>query len=171
MDRDGDHAAITVDVSDTQALLSVRPDLLAALARTVLVREQVQRASLSLALVDNATIHDLNRRYLNHDWPTDVISFLLSDPGDPELSGELVVSAEMAVEAARASSSDPAAELALYVVHGVLHLCGYDDQTEAGIAIMRRREAEILAAAGWSPRDPLAGAPGAKAAGQESSWW
>lgn len=171
MNMDGDKPAITVDVSDTQAHLAIPAGMLAGLAERVLAREGVGRAALSVALVDNTTIQDVNRRFLGHDWPTDVISFVLSDPGEPELSGELVISAEMAAQSARDTGGDPLTELALYLVHGVLHLCGYDDQTEAGVQLMRRREAEILAAEGWIPRDPTTGSPRAEAAGREPLRW
>ncbi len=135
---------IEVEISDTQDHLRVDPDGLTELVRAVLAAEGVRRADVSIALVDDPTIHELNRRHLDHDWPTDVITFRLSDPGDPGLSAELVLSAEMARTTALASGADPQDELALYAVHGLLHLCGYDDQTPAQAETMRRREAEAL---------------------------
>jgi probable rRNA maturation factor len=137
-----------VEVVDHQSHLRVDPNALAGLARAVLAGEGIQDASVSIVLVDDATIHDLNRRHLGHDWPTDVITFGLSESGESPLAGELVVSAEMAATTAREAGADPWPELALYVVHGLLHLCGYDDRTEADASRMRRREAEVLAAAG-----------------------
>lgn len=137
-----------MEVSDTQSCLPVDRQALVRLANLVLQREQVARASISIVLVDDATIHGINRRHLGHDWPTDVITFPLSDPGDSELSGELVLSTEMAAATSREAGVDPQAELALYLVHGLLHLCGYDDQNDADSNLMRRREAEILAQAG-----------------------
>src|SRR5207245_8564741 len=98
----------------------------------------------------------LNRRDLDHDCPTDVISFGLSEPGDPVLFGELIVSAETAATTARQAGVDPWHELALYLVHGVLHLCGYDDSSPDARAAMRRREGEILARAGCANTFPMA---------------
>ena len=123
---------------------------------------------MSIAVVDDAAIREVNRRHLDHDGPTDVIRFPFSGPGDPELSGELVISAEMAAAVAARCGLDPGAEFALYLVHGLLHLCGYDDSTDAERARMRRREDEILAALGVSPppRDPGdAEGPSARAGG------
>jgi probable rRNA maturation factor len=74
-----------------------------------------------------------------------VISFPLSNPGDPALTGELVVSAEMALTTATEIGVEPSHELALYIVHGLLHLCGYDDSHEPAAGRMRRREEEVLA--------------------------
>ncbi|MBX6312502.1 MAG: rRNA maturation RNase YbeY [Isosphaeraceae bacterium] len=146
MNRDPN--SINVEFSDTQSHLSADHTALADLARRVLRAEGIERATISIALVDDATIREANRRHLDHDWPTDVISFPLSEPGDPVLEGELILSAEMAATTARQAGTDPRAELALYLVHGLLHLCGYDDETVAEAAVMRRREAELLAEAG-----------------------
>jgi probable rRNA maturation factor len=141
-----DDSWIDIEISDTQAHLRVDRRALAAVVRETLAMQDVSSASISLALVDDATIHDLNRRHLDHDWPTDVITFPLSAPGDPTLAAELVVSTETALRAARASGGSPSAELSLYVVHGLLHLCGHDDHSSEGVAAMRRREAEVLSA-------------------------
>ncbi|MHB1555897.1 MAG: rRNA maturation RNase YbeY [Isosphaeraceae bacterium] len=150
MGRGTEVEAIEVEISDTQAHLRVVPEELAALARSVLLAEGRRRASISIALVDQAAIHTINREHLGHDWPTDVISFDLSEPGDVALTGELVVSAEMAATTAGDLGVEPGDELALYVVHGLLHLCGHEDVNELGTAAMRRREDELLRAVGRS---------------------
>src|SRR5436853_4541152 len=92
------------------------------LVRAVLDGEGVADAEISLAFVDNTTIHQLNKRYLNHDEPTDVLSFPLSElSGQRKLAGEIVIGAEVAHEQAAQRSHDVQAELALYVIHGILH--------------------------------------------------
>lgn len=148
---------VEVEVSDTQGHLEVDPRAVTLLVRRVLAGEGIDRASLSIALVDDATIHAVNRRHLGHDWPTDVISFLFSEPGEPLLAGELVVSAERALSVARRVGTEPWAELALYLVHGLLHLCGYDDLAAPDVDAMRRREGEILARLGLTNTFPLVG--------------
>ena len=139
---------VVAEVNDLQNHIPVNTDALAGLACEVLRREGVMAATISLVLVDDAAIHTINRRQLQHDWPTDVITFALSGPDDEELAGELVVSAEMAATTARVTGGDPFTELILYVVHGLLHLCGYDDRTPEEVIAMRRREGEVLLAAG-----------------------
>jgi probable rRNA maturation factor len=136
---------IEVEISDTQDHLRVDREELAGLVRHVLVQEGHAHGSISIALVDQATIHALNRTHLGHDWPTDVLSFPLSNGDDRVLTGELVVSAEMALTTATEIGVEPSHELALYIVHGLLHLCGYDDAREPEAGRMRRREDEILA--------------------------
>jgi probable rRNA maturation factor len=149
-------AGIEVEVSDTQGHLAVDPAAVKGLVCRVLIGERIGApAAISVALVDERTIHQVNRRHLGHDYPTDVISFLLSEPDDPVMAGELVVSAERAVMLARRAGIDPWAELALYVVHGLLHLVGYDDRTPHDIEAMRRREDEILAREGLMNTFPL----------------
>lgn len=177
----GDEGGIEVEVSDTQGSLAIDPGTVEGLVRRVLEAEGVGRASISVALVDEATIHGVNRRHLGHDWPTDVISFVLSGPEEPVLSGELVVSAERAAALARRHGADPRAELSLYVVHGLLHLCGYDDLDAPGVEAMRRREGEVLAGEGLTNTFPLidpadadadaAVEPGAGDRGRESARW
>src|SRR5690606_16988212 len=156
--------AIHVEISDTQSILRVGRAALADLARSVLDGEGVARAAIAIALVDDATIHELNRRHLGHDWPTALITFRLSEPADPELSAELVLATATAAATAREAGADPRDELALYLVHGLLHLCGYDDRDPEASAAMRRREGEALARAGlpntFAALGPIA-APGA----------
>jgi probable rRNA maturation factor len=146
---------IEVEISDTQSHLRVDEAEVIDLIRQVLLREGRPDASISIAMVGQAAIHALNRAYLGHDWPTDVISFPLSNPDDPTLAGELVVSGEMALATASEVGAEPRDELALYIVHGLLHLCGYDDHTESDFAAMRRREDEILTDLGYSNPFPF----------------
>lgn len=145
--------ALDIDLSDSQGILRLDPDRLRSIARFVLLEQGVSGGSLSIALVDDPTIHEINRRHLDHDWPTDVISFPLSDPGDPEFSGELVISAETARRVASQCDLDPGTEIALYLIHGLLHLCGYDDRDDPERTRMRRREDELLDALNI-PRPP-----------------
>jgi probable rRNA maturation factor len=107
--------------------------------RRVLRGEGMVRAEIGLAFVDDATIWELNRRFLNHDWPTDVITFPLNEDGEP-LAGEIVVSAETARRVAAKLRRPVRDELALYVIHGLLHLCGHDDNDARARRAMRAKE-------------------------------
>ena len=150
--------AVVVEVSDARSFLdpAARPRL-AAIARRVLEAEGTSRAEVSVAIVDDPTIHAVNRDHLDHDWPTDVISFILSEGADDGLAGELVVSFETAARMAERDGVEVWTELVLYVIHGLLHLCGHDDLTEDGAAAMRRREGQLLAREGLAhPFSPVA---------------
>ena len=117
-------------------------------ARAVLAGEKIADYEISLAFVDNTTIHRLNKQFLNHDEPTDVLSFPLSDPSAKKLAGELVIGAEVALAQATVRGHDVQVELALYVIHGLLHLCGYDDKAAQDAKVMRERERHFLEALG-----------------------
>lgn len=114
------------------------------IVRTVLDAEGIVEWDISLVFVDNVTIHRLNKRYLHHDEPTDVLSFPLSKPGSKKLVGEVVIGTEVAQAEAAVRGHDLHAELALYVIHGLLHLCGYDDRSIAATKRIRRRERHYL---------------------------
>ena len=114
-------------------------------AREILVDHGFPNAELSLVIVDDSTIQELNRRYLNHDYPTDVLSFTLeSDPEAGRLQGEVIVSADTAARVAEELSVDVQHELLLYATHGVLHLVGYDDAQPAEREQMRAAERRYL---------------------------
>ncbi len=113
-----------------------------------LLSHGIESATISVAIVDDAAIRSINRRHLNHDWPTDVISFLISESDEERMQGELIVSAEMAAATAWMIGVDPKDELALYLVHGLLHLCGFDDLSETDELEMRAEETSALALIG-----------------------
>jgi probable rRNA maturation factor len=133
-----------ISVATPQEIVPIDHARMREVARAVLDGEGVADAEISLAFVDNPTIHRLNRRYLQHDEPTDVLSFPMSEPNAKKLAGELVIGAEVALAQARERGHDVQAELALYVIHGLLHLCGHDDHDATGAARMRERERHYL---------------------------
>ncbi len=98
------------------------------------------KKSLSIAFVTNAAIRKINKRFLKHDFATDVISF----PLGTDLVGELVISAEFAVGEAAKRKIPVEEELLRYVAHGILHLLGYDDHRPADrTAMWKRQEREL----------------------------
>ncbi len=161
--------ALEIAINDAQRVLAVRVDWLVDVARAVLAAEGHTAAEISVTLVDNTAIHRLNRQYLEHDWPTDVISFDLTGPGEP-LAAELIISTEMAIEAAARHGVAPTAELVLYLIHGLLHMCGYDDQTEEQRTRMRRRERELMSRFLESGEDGCGGEM-ARSSGAEKGTW
>ena len=91
---------------------------------------------------DDATIHRINKQFLDHDEPTDVITFPYS--AGKELQGELVLGVEVALREAADRGHPPQTELSLYVIHGLLHLVGYDDKDGHDRRMMRARESDHL---------------------------
>ena len=135
---------IRVSVASPQEIVPLDYQGLKAAARTVLEGEGVAEAKVTLAFVDNPHIHRLNKQFLNHDEPTDVLTFPYSPPGAAKLEGEVVIGVEVATEYAADRGHEVGLELVLYVVHGCLHLCGYSDTDDASSAEMRVKEREYL---------------------------
>lgn len=109
---------------------------------------------MSVLLVDDERIHEMNARDRGVDKPTDVLSYPMlegSPVGAPEhapmLLGDIVISVRTAERQAAARGISLEDELALLAVHGCLHLIGYEDETASGAARMREKETEILGAA------------------------
>lgn len=130
----------------------VRRRTLAALARRALAAESVRAASeLSIVITDNETVRELNRRFRGEDTPTDVLSFELGpddgfvaaeDKGG--LLGEVVISYQTAARQAAEAGRDVEDELAHLLVHGLLHLLGYDHRSTREAGAMRAREESLL---------------------------
>jgi probable rRNA maturation factor len=135
---------IRIAVACPQEIIPVDRGRMREIVRAVLDGEGISDAEISLAFVDNPTIQQLNQRYLSHNEPTDVLSFPLSEPNADRLAGELVIGAEVAKAQAEDLAHELEAELALYVIHGLLHLCGYDDKLASAIEKMRQRERHYL---------------------------
>ncbi len=92
------------------------------------------------------TIHELNRQYRNKDKPTDVLSFPLADEVCPTLLGDVVISIDTARRQARQRKRAFADELRALLIHGILHLLGYDHEVSDSEAVrMRRKERELKA--------------------------
>ncbi|MER3452848.1 MAG: rRNA maturation RNase YbeY [Acidimicrobiia bacterium] len=158
-----------VFAADEQSDVEIDPLRWVRLAEAVLAAEGVRGdAELSIRFVDEATIADLNRRFLDKEGPTDVLSFPIDDdlvePGrwpdngttrpegpDPEppelplLIGDVVICPAVAARNAPSHTGSLEDELALLVVHGILHLLGMDHVDDEEAEAMERREKELLA--------------------------
>lgn len=157
-----------ISICNLQHLVEIDEPRIEQVVRDVLHSEQAAGAEVSVAVVDDARIRQLNRTHLGHDYPTDALSFLLECRAAPEvlvdedrlgmgkhLEGEVIVSAETAAREADRFGWSAADELLLYIVHGTLHLCGYVDSSDAERQRMRRREADILQIRGLTPHYEL----------------
>jgi probable rRNA maturation factor len=102
---------------------------------------------LHVSVVDDREIRRLNTRYLRRREATDVLAFDLDAPGPSPLLGEVIVSADTATRQARRNHVPVALELDLLVVHGVLHLAGWDDHDPGEARLMHERARSILTGA------------------------
>jgi probable rRNA maturation factor len=131
-----------------------------SLVRTIIEREQLTSDyTISLHLVGDDTIRDLNHEHRGTDAHTDVLSFPLHDPNgmrfvlppsQPANLGDVVVSYPRALAQARDFGHSVDRELGYLVAHGVLHVLGFDHENDAERRVMRRKEEEALAPLGFT---------------------
>jgi probable rRNA maturation factor len=143
-----------VDVFNSTRL-AIDEDAVASLATRVLEAEGVSNGELAVEFVGERRIRELNREHRSRDEVTDVLSFPLEEPGEepdpddpsPRLLGDIVICSRQAVRQAEGDGLPPAFELAVLLVHGVLHLLGYDHEVDAGQ--MALRQAQVLELVEW----------------------
>ncbi len=161
--------ALHIQVANEQSSLAINEPRLIAAVRSVLEDSDYLTATISVALVDDPTIHQLNRQYLQHDYPTDILSFFL-DASETHLEGELIASTETAIRNAFEYEWPATDELQLYLIHGALHLIGYRDKSADESAAMVAAEKVHLEKLGihlpkdqsrWKPTEPLGKTPSA----------
>lgn len=117
--------------------------------RFILAEAKIVRAKMEIDVITNDAIHAVNVEFLGHDYATDVLAFEMDrDAASGMLEGNILVCADQAAERAAEFGWNAADELLLYVIHGTLHLVGYDDHEGGDEAAMRQKETEALAAVG-----------------------
>lgn len=138
---------IAITISNRQKTLPIDRRHMRQTIAAILGDADIEHAQIGVAVVDDAAIARLHAEFLNDPEPTDVLSFLL-EHCDGRLEGEIVVSADTARAAAPRFKASAEDELVRYVIHGMLHLVGYDDATPRHRAIMRKQERKYLTQAG-----------------------
>lgn len=124
------------------------------LAETILKAVGESTAELSLDVVGDGRMRRLNREFRRKDTPTDVLAFSMREAASPvsSLLGDVVISLPTAARQASARRHSLDVEIATLLIHGVLHLCGYDhERSDAEARRMRRKEQDILRALGRIP--------------------
>lgn len=120
-----------------------------AAAEAMLRALKLPRAELSVLLCDDATIHALNRDYRKKDKPTDVLAFAMREGDDGHLAGDLlgdvIISLETATRQARERGAASRDEVRMLLAHGLLHLLGWDHQTDADDRRMRAETDRMVA--------------------------
>ena len=153
---------VTVVVSDEQSDVNIDADRWAMLASDVL-RAEGRTGELTLTFIDRDEMAVLNEEHMGKSGPTDVLSFPLDSVDDgfgglpgPMLLGDVVVCPAEAREAAPTHAGTLDDELALLVVHGILHVLGHDHAEPDETQVMRARERELLEAHHWHGTAPAA---------------
>lgn len=161
-----------ISVENLQTKVLLNPTQILKMTKMILHHEGVDKAVVAVVFVTRQKIKALNKKFLRRDYSTDVLAFDSSEDRDPALSGglasakpkkgcryggtglarrklnvlrgDIIISTDAAGKNAGVYGTSVARELALYMIHGVLHLLGYDDHGPADIQRMRRKEEELL---------------------------
>lgn len=108
---------------------------------------------VSVVVVDDATMAELNEQYLDHEGPTDVLAFEYAEADSPAPEDEIIVDAECALRESATRGHSVEAELVLYAVHGALHVNGYDDHKREDRRAMEERQLAIVESLGLELAD------------------
>lgn len=151
-----------IEITNQQTALPFNGELAKAMERAASIALSMfgeKRSVVCAAIVDDETIHALNRQYRNIDRPTDVLSFAaregekLASCRTGEFLGDIAISLQTAARQAREFGHSLRRELAFLTVHGILHLLGYDHMTPDDEEEMRALQREIMERAGLSVKE------------------
>ncbi|MDD5116241.1 MAG: rRNA maturation RNase YbeY [Candidatus Omnitrophica bacterium] len=137
---------INITVSNLQSKVPIPAKRARELARKIIRKEsRLKRGYINICFTDDKLIAKLNARFLKTRGPTDVIAFNL-DKGrrGADLSADIAISAERAINNARRFKNTCGKELLLYVAHGILHILGFDDRSRQQAKLMRKKENEYV---------------------------
>ena len=129
----------TADLGITLPGKTILKTLLSDLFR----KEGKQLAGLSIVFCSDEYLLELNRQFLQHDYYTDILTFLMSERGAP-VEGELYISIDRVRDNARALGVPAMHELRRVILHGALHLCGYKDKLKKDQVLIRQKEDRYL---------------------------
>ncbi len=140
-----------IHIRNQQKKISLIPARIHDIAKKILQREGIRRYELSIAFVTDRTMRTLNRTYHGCDYPTDVLTFDFMSVEmrslrrkKANINGEIIISTSTAYRQAKQFQTTPHQEIILYLIHGILHLLGYDDHSSRDRKIMRRKESELM---------------------------
>lgn len=136
-----------ITIKNFQNQIPIRANKIKQTALKVLSLEGIKKpGQINFCFLNDKQIRLYNLRYLGRDEPTDVLSFNLSDFSKlkKNILADIVISTETAVTNSKIFKTTPRYELCLYIVHGLLHLLGYDDETKKERKIMQQKSNHIL---------------------------
>jgi len=130
-------------IYDIDETADLDDDWLNSICKNILIDKNQNTATISIILTNDKKLLQLKNQYFQQDVLTDVITFNLEEDGDP-IDGEIYISLNQVSENAREFKQDTGRELKRVIIHGCLHLLGYDDQTPEGKKTMNRMEDHYL---------------------------
>jgi probable rRNA maturation factor len=157
-----------ISITNLQSAVPVPATKITTTAQNALRKLRLEKTDLSVVFVGEKRMRRMNKEYLGHDYVTDVITFNYADVSCPNVSvghlahglgprqkhsgttckAEIIICPAVAVRNAKRFGISVERELKLYVVHGILHLAGYDDHSPADILKIRQKEQELVSLRG-----------------------
>jgi len=133
-----------INVENLNTIVKIKKNQIKNLTRTVLSGEGILQAEINIIFVDDDYITRLNKEYLNKNNTTDVISFNLTDNNGSGLEGEIYANIDQITRQADDFHVSQEEEIFRIVIHGLLHLMGFDDQTSVQKQIMTKKEDQYI---------------------------
>lgn len=128
-----------ITIKSFQKKIPVYPKRIKKAILKILSKERLKKSgAITVCFVNERKIKELNLEYHHKNAPTDVLTFDLSDKKN--LLADIVISTDAAIQNAKSFKTTPFYELNLYVIHGILHLLGYDDKNKKNSLIMHKKE-------------------------------
>ena len=141
-----------LNIRDLQKKIPIDRRKIKQIILKIISAEKLARSGeVNISFITDFRIKKLNSRFHGRNSPTDVLAFDLSR-NQKELIADIYISADTAVKNSKTFKTNPVSELYLYVIHGMLHIAGYDDHKPKDIKLMRSKEQEYLKKVGDSPR-------------------
>jgi probable rRNA maturation factor len=140
---------MTVLIENSQKKIAIDFERVRKALHDILENLDYQDKEISFLFVDDDGIREINKKYLGRDYPTNVIAFSMTEGefGDisPDMLGDVIISVETALKDARSANIEFEEELDFLMIHGILHLLGYDHETsETDAKRMKKKEAELF---------------------------
>jgi probable rRNA maturation factor len=137
---------VKVAIKNLQKRIPINPKRIIKTVLKILSIEGIRKSGeITVCFVNDRRIKELNLKYLGKNNPTDVIAFDVTEPKRPDkIFADIVISTDRAIDNAGAFHTTPLFELYLYVIHGVLHILGYDDQKRKHKLLMQKKEKLLL---------------------------
>lgn len=140
---------MTVNLRNDQKVIDINMVYLNKVTKDLVRILGYSDEKVNIVILDNESISALNKKYLDKKGPTDVLAFSMKEGKEDfvtnnEVLGDIAVSAEMAKQRSNELEVDFQKELLLYIIHGVLHLIGYEDNKPSSKSKMKEKEKELL---------------------------
>lgn len=146
--RNKPYSRVRVTILNFQKRIGINPSVSSAMKKavreTVFSEKQIKTGRVNICLCDDKKIKIFNRNYFSQDCPTDVIAFNITGPGQKsDFLADIIISTDTVISNSGIFKTAPLYELFFCVIHGILHVLGYEDDTEKKRLFMHKKQEQI----------------------------